>query len=335
MITVREVEPEVLKVLGTCSQEQLYSYLNEAIEELANISNWDPMVVYLDICTQDCQITLPDEIEVPIAINVGGHPAAFHNKWFEFHLNGPGSQCCDQACNYAWTDKGDFPTFRDPVKASQIAAYPEGTEEAGLNIRVYGYDDCGKWIMEADCNGVLQDGFNVPILSGFGAGMTSTQKIKRITRVSKPLTNSFIRLYALDPGSCKGSTLLGYFRPYILEPSFRRITVSGAGCGQLCGGGVSTTLSCNTTTWVRMRARRKTYKVTQPSDAIPLHSVTAIKMMCQAIRKYENDLLDQYEAYRQAAKQALEREQKSRSGPNQIRMQFQTSYGGRLRDNLI
>jgi hypothetical protein len=189
--------------------------------------------------------------------------------------------------------------------------------------------------MEADCNGVLQDGFNVPILSGFGAGMTSPQKIKRITRVSKPLTSSFIRLYALDAGKHNGSTLLGYFRPYILEPMFRRITVSGAGCGQLCGGGVSTTTCCNTTTWVRMRARRKNYLITQPSDIIPLHSVTAVKMMCQAIKKYENDLIDQYEQYRQAAKQALEREQKSRSGPNQIRMQFQTSYAGRLGENLI
>lgn len=322
MITVGEIEEDVKAVLGTCSDEVFFSKLNEAIEELANLGNWDPMVMFMDICTTNCEITLPDDVEVPLAINVGGHPADFRNKWFEFHLNGPGSQCCDGSCSYSWNDKGEFPTFRDPIKPSKIAAYPEGSESMGLNVRVYGYDDCDKWIMTADCDGVLKDGFDVPILSGIGIGMTTNQKVKRITRVSKPITSSFIRLVALDPGTHQGTTLLGVIRPNIKEPSFRRITVSGAGTGTL-----SNCQAC--TGWVRMRFRRRTFKVDSRTDAIPLHSVTAIKMMAMAIRKYENDLLEEYAKYFSAAKEALQREQKSRSGPNQIKIQFQNgSYAG-------
>lgn len=332
MLTVAEVEPEIKKVLGTCSDEVFYSALNEAIEELANLGNWDPMVMFMDICTQGCDITLPDDVEVPLAINVGGHPADFRNKWFEFHQNGPGSQCCKSTCSYTWNDKGQFPVFRDPSQPSLVRAYPEGEEVSGANIRVYGYDDCEKWIMTPDCDGVLKDGFDVPIFSGMGAGMTTNIKVKRITRVSKPITNSFIRLVAMDGGSCGGGTLLGVFRPNFKEPSFRRISVSGAGCGVLCG----TNSSACCTTWVRMRFRRKTFKVSDPTDAIPLNSVTALKMMAMAIRKYENDLLKEYDVYKEAAKQCLMLEQKSSSGPNQIKLQFQGgSYAGSPCSNMV
>lgn len=322
MIIVKDIWEEIQRVLGTCSEEETYAKINESIEELSNLGNWDPMVINLDICTQGCEITLPDDVEVPLAINVGGHPSDFRNKWFEFHLNGPGSECCPSACSFAWNDKGEFPTFRDPVKPSKIAAYPEGPEDPTANVRVYGYDDCGKWIMSADCNGVLQDGFDVAVIYGFGSGMPTSQKVKRITRVSKSVTNSFVKLVALDPGNSSGGTLLGIFRPNMTEPSFRRITVSGNGTDRFGSD------SCSCMTWVRMKARRKTFKVDKFSDAIPLHSVTALKQMAMAIKKYEADLLTEYAGYMSAAKASLEREQKSRSGPNQIKIQFQGAYAG-------
>jgi len=330
MLTVSEVRESVLDVLGTCSDEVFYPKLNEAIEELANLGNWDPMTVSLDICTQGCEITLPDDIEVPLAVNVGGRPADFRNKWFEYHMNGPGSDCCSSGCSFAWHDRGDFPTFRDPIQPSTIAAYPEIEEAVGANLRVYGYDASDKWIMTEDQYGVMQDGFDVPILYGIGAGLTVDQTVKRITRIQKPITNGYIQIVAMDPGSSTGSTLLGIIRPYITEPSFRRITVSGAGTHFLTGSGSS----CRT--WVRMRARKKTFKVYQPEDSIPLNSVTAIKMMCMAIKKYEADLLDEYAKYFTAAREALMREQKSRSGPNQIKIQFQgSSYAGGRCENMI
>lgn len=327
MITVGDIYTDIQAILGTCSESETYSKINEAVEELANLANWDPMVIYLDICTQGCEITLPDDIEVPLAINLGGSPSDFRNKWFEFHLNGPGSECCS-SCN-TWTDKGEFPTFRDPVLPSLLACYPTMEELPTASVRVYGYDQWDKWIMTPDCNGTLQDGFDVPVLFGIGSGVPAPQKIKRITRVSKTVTNGFIKLVALDPGSHSGGTLLGVFRPNITEPSFRRITISGNGSDRFgeCG-------SC--TTWVRMRARRKTFKVTQFSDIIPLHSVTALKMMCMAIRKYEADLLEEYAKYFTAAREALMREQKTRSGPNQIKIQFQAgAYAGGPCDNMI
>lgn len=328
MIIVGDVEDSIKSVLGTCSDAQFFDRINEAQEELANLGNWDPLTVYLDICTSECEITLPDDIEVPLAINVGGRPADFRNKWFEFHLNGPGSECCSTACSRNWQDLGDFPTFRNPIQPSTISTIPE-MAETETAIRVYGYDENDRWIMSLDSNGVMQDGFDVPIIFGFGSGMTTSQLVKRITRIAKPVTNGYLEINAIDPGATSGSTLLGIIRPNITNPSFRRIKVSGSGTELLTTGS-----TCRT--WVRMRARKKTFKVTSMTDSIPLNSLTALKMMVMAIKKYEADLAGEYATYLNLAREAMQREQKTRSGPNQIKIQFQGgSYAGSPGDNLI
>lgn len=341
VITVADVQPEALRVLGICDDAEMYQRLNEAVELLANMGIWDPLVGYMDICTTGCEITLPDDVEVPLAVNVGGHPADFRNKWFEFHLNGPGSECCSQGCSQSWQDMGNFPTFRDPIKASYIAAYPEEAETI-TTIRVYGFDTAEKWIMTADSNGVLQDGFDVPVIYGLGSGFPSEVKVKRITRVSKPVSNGFIKLVALDDGSTSGGTLLGLFKPSDVEPMFRRIKVSGGGTTFLTSShshSASTAAhshSCACITWVRMRFRKKMTKLSSSEDVIFLHSVTAIKQALMAIKKYEADLAQEYNTYLQLAKDALNREQKSRSGPNRMRIQFDAGvYGYQCGDGMV
>lgn len=333
VITVADIIPEAKRVLGICDDVEMYQRLNEAVELLANMGLWDPLVGYMDICTTGCEITLPDDVEVPLAINVGGHPADFRNKWFEFHLNGPGTECCSGTCNFSWMDKGNFPTFRDPIKSSYIAAYPEEAETI-TTIRVYGFDVNEKWIMTADSNGVLQDGFDVPVIFGLGSGMPSDVKVKRITRVSKPVSNGFIKLVALDDGSASGGTLLGLFKPSDVEPMFRRIMVSGGGTTFLTSSSSTSTSCCKT--WVRMRFRKKMTFLSSPEDVIFLHSVTAIKQALMAIKKYEADLADQYQTYLGLAKEALNREQKSRSGPNRMRIQFDAGvYGYQCGDGMV
>lgn len=335
VITVADIQPEGLKVLGICDGPAFYAYLNEAVELLANMGLWDPLVGYMDICTTGCEITLPDDIEVPLAVNVGGVPADFRNKWFEFHLNGPGSECCEGTCNFSWMDKGNFPTFRDPVKASYIAAYPEMAETI-TTIRVYGFDVNEKWIMTEDSNGVLQDGFDVPVIYGLGSGTPSAVKVKRITRVQKPVSNGFIKLVALDDGSSSGGTLLGLFKPSDTEPQFRRIKVSGGGTQFLMTASSNSTSTNCCKTWVRMRFRKKMLLLSSPDDVIFLHSVTAIKMALMAIKKYESDLAQEYQTYLGMAKEALMREQKSRSGPNRMRLQFDAGvYGYQCGDGMM
>lgn len=345
MITVADARQPVMDVLGTCDEETFYAKINELVSELKNTGLWDPLIGKMDICTDRDVITLPDDVEAPLAINVGGAPANFKNKWFEYHLNGPGSDCCASCCDSSWVDEGTFPTFRSIIQPATLQAFADQSESAGAVITVYGYkkDSNGQdqWVMTPDVDGNLQDGEEIAI--DYPSGAAGTVLFSRITRVRKPVTNGFIRLVANDPGSSDGTTLLGYYRPYITEPTFRRVKISGAGCNRwrINGGSNSGCCATNggctnaTDTWVRMSYRKKIYQITSMTDLIPLNSMTAIKMMAMAIKKYENDLLDEYEKYFESAKDALRREQKAQNGPNQIKIQFIRPYGGGRTSNMV
>ncbi len=120
------------------------------------------------------------------------------------------------ACSFSWMDEGTFPTFRDPIQASTIAVYPEMEEAVGANLRVYGYDENGKWIMTADSNGVLQDGFLTFLLfMDWAQVLPQISSLRELLESVKPVTNGFIQIVALDPGASSGGTLLGLICPIL------------------------------------------------------------------------------------------------------------------------
>ena len=342
MILVKDILESTRAMLGGCDDDMVYDKRNEAVELLQNEGHWDANVGLVDICTQGCAITLPDDVDVPLAVNVGGMPTDFRNKWFEFHLNGPGTECGEDMTNFAWVDDGRFPTFRDPRLPSTLMAIPDTDEGSSFSIRVYGYDQNNKEIWTPDCYGVLTEGFDVPVL--YPTPVPTTIRVKRITRVSKPVSRGFIRLLALDPGAsgcsaagncafssgtAPGQTLIGYYKPTDTEPQYRRISISGVGANRLC--------ECDTlSNWVRMRFRKKAKPINDPMDLIFLESTTALKMALKAIKFYEDDLADQYEKYTKMAVNALNKKQKMNSGPNQIRIQFERGVvGSMIEENMI
>lgn len=333
MILVNDIFTEVQRVLGTCDEPTTFARLTEAQELLANLSPfWDPMVGSMDICTCARTLVLPNDVEVPLAINIGGRPADFRNKWFEFHLNGPGSDCCSMGCGWNWADNGETPTFQTIRKPSRIFALSDLDEGASTSIRVFGFDKCEKWIMTTNCDGVLVDGFEIPVLYGIGAGIPVNIEVSRITRVFKPITRGFVRLVALEDGCHQESgTLLGYYLPNEQTPNYRSISLNGA--RNIC----QILDACNPMlSWVRMKYRRKTYQINSKDDVIFLHSPTAIKMAVQMIKKYENDLPEEYVKYEKLAKKALMDEQRTRSGPNQIKIQMQRpGFMSRTLENMI
>lgn len=311
MIIVSQILSRIQKILGNCNESNAYEKLNAAIELLKNEGNWNPLLGFMDICTQDCIVTLPDDVETPLSANVGGFPADFRNKWFEFHMNGPGTECCQQSCYVNVQDQGFFPTFRDIVSEdSRLLAVGEDSFDDGVVIRVYGYDKNEKWIMTKNPDDTLSDGFDVPI---FHTSLPVEDRIKRITRISKPATRGWVRLVALDNSSDAGA-MIGEYRPYETEPQYRRMKVSGPGSDD-CGG-----CSCNT--WVRMIYRRKQADVSQPTDPIFLHSKEAIVRAVQAVRKYDADLFEEGDKYLERAIYFLNKREKVEAGRRTVRIQF-------------
>lgn len=330
---VRDILQGIYDALGFCDpQAKVYDRIQRAMALLQNQTNWNPLVGYMDICTQDCVITLPYEVDVALAVNVGGRPAEFRNKWFEFHLNGPGSECCNEGCIWSWDDLGSYGTYRDPLGSCQLAAFSDDSRDGqgALAIKVFGYDQKGNWISTDWGNGGLEDGFPLPIFTTYATGTKAPDFIYRIQRVLKPVTKGNVKIIAYDNQTAQGIQI-GWMKPWETEGSYRRIKVSGGGTEVLrCGEN-----PCSTT-WVRMRIRKKQYKIRSDDDVIFLHSEQALYMAAQAVKKYESNLIDEGDKYMARAVQFLNDRERIEAGPNNSRIQMSVpALKGNSRANLV
>lgn len=177
---VSDILDDCKKLIGECSDEEVFERLTEAIEILAKKSQWNPTVGFVDICAfSDCKtIALPRDVETPLAVNVGGQPRYFRDRWYEFHLNGSGSF---DTTSWTWDDQGEFPIAMDIIKASRLVAVADLKTDVDKTIRVFGFDKNGKWVRTQEPDGTWLDGFAYPvnILSDFPSGIITpdTQRL--------------------------------------------------------------------------------------------------------------------------------------------------------------
>lgn len=318
-IIVADIYDDAAEILGNIGRQGIFDAITEGVEILNNKSIWDGLEGYVDLCVEgDGIITLPRYVETPVAINIGGRPRQFRNKWFEFHLNGTGSGC-SESCGYIDLP-GDVVTLRDVSYKQQLTASADFTSDIGKEIRVFGYDD-NKWIMTADGpNGALKDGFPVVMEAAVAPTVpippppSIAQSVDMITRITKPITNGFVRLTGHDIGGTTNVTV-GYYYPDETEPSYSRIKV-GCGCS-----------------WVRMRYRKRMMKVTSLTDPLHLKSKLAIMMAIRSMVLLKAGKFTEAEQAEQKAFQFLVEEQQSRH-PAET-MSFQIDNKTYMSDPLI
>lgn len=307
MFTVEDILPAVERALGTCNQAELIEAINAAVEILCAESDWDPARGFVDLTVDaDRHLTLPDEVETILAINIGGRPSQGHDMWFQFHLNGPGSgrysgsglpqsEDCLQSCEFDWFDRGQFPTITDPNPSTpfavSVALNAADQANSAVFLRVFGYDLNGNWITTVE-SGVTVDGFLVP---KDGTVNGAAPLLTRITRVQKAQTLYPVQLYVNVASAA--TTLLGNYRAYETNPQYRRVRLS-RGC-----------------TWARVAYKKRLFNLVRTSDLIPLHSPRAVVLMAQALKKFDQDRLKEGQEYWQTAVALLLKKQLSLSPP--------------------
>lgn len=312
MIPVSDIWDEVTKLAGNCSTEVRYRKLNRAVEILANKSDWDPLTGFMDIACDERLVTLPREIETPLAISYGNYPALGRDQLFRFHLNGPGDKDTHSGWRW-WEDRGEAVTLRDigctPVSLAVVACNPADAESV---VWVYGYDENNKWV-RSEQDGVMVDGYPFPAQQPFIGGDPFSPSFSRIERVRKPVTNNQLELWtvgtvASSGGSGSGSgeggdgsltysleTLLSIYSWDDTEPKFRRLYVD------------------RVAELVRIHFRRKNFKLRSVTDLIPLHNAEAVVMMVRALKYYDEIDFPTATACEATAVRWLEEEQKSRN----------------------
>lgn len=344
MFVLSQILTDIEEVLGTCNTDLIFRRLDSALDLLQPMLPTDSNIGFLDLCTQNCVITLPDFVEIPLAVNVAGHPADFRNKWYEHHLNGPGSECCGENCTFGWENQGLFPCFRDLMAPSYLIAMSDASEGTPMpSMIVYGLDEDDKPLYS--CQGTAQQkpGLILPITSGVFslAILEGAPKVKTITQIFKPITNNFVRLVALDSGRANG-TLIGYYRPEEQSPAYRRVKLSGTcntqtGCSTQFAPEEDCCSSEMKTTWARMRYQRRQQPITSINDVIFVPSREAVINAVEAIKQYRTNNKEEGDKFLGFARAALEEKQESLEGPNNFNAQYpnEGTYGGGGLCNMI
>jgi hypothetical protein len=260
------------EVFGPISQQKIFDKMTEAIELLSNMSQWQPLIGYVDIQTFDSfYVTLPQYVDQVLAINVNKTTGSFRNQWFEFHTNGLGQDNdfadavgSNRPCG-GWEEIGEMPCAFPLVTPSYLVASPVSTTDNGTLIRAYGIDQNDLPVYSLDGN----PGVRVTCEQGSFDISDQTYPFKRIDRIVIGSPQSFIQLYATDGTQLTQN--LGTFWPNVPEPRFRVIRI-----GQKA-------------VTVRMRYRKRLLKITSLTDPLHMRSRSALMDALRSIQTATSD----------------------------------------------
>lgn len=236
----------------------------------------DPMLAdwsvgNINLCVCDSCVTLPADVQTILEVNQGRLPMIIRSEWFEFSMNGTGTQDC-VPCGFV-TVAGSFSTIKDVVGPNKIIAEIESAADNQKEVRVFGWDENGKRIYTLGPDGVLQDGFLVPTVYGYAPPNPDAPFISRIDRVRKEKTNGFVRLIGINSTDDTKRTLLGHYLPWEEEPKYQRIKVA-----------------CKT--FLRIKYKRKDLAVRGIGDWINLENEEALMYFLKAVKYGEQDDYD-------------------------------------------
>lgn len=188
---VSQIIDEVLEILGTTDKPRALRKLTQAIQILMQSGHWFNTSAEVDVCTgwDNQTITLPRNIEVPLAVNVDGSPTYFRGRLFQYHVNKGGMY---NPVNWAWDDRGMVATQMDIRQPAQLVAVAEHEADAGKVIRVIGTDGNNRDLRSQLDDGTGVDGLLVPIhaQSDFPYGTIQPDGVTITTRTTAidPLT---------------------------------------------------------------------------------------------------------------------------------------------------
>jgi hypothetical protein len=188
---VSQIIDEVLDILGTTDKPKALRKLTQAVQILMQSGHWFSTSAEVDVCTgwDNQTITLPRNIEVPLAVNVDGSPTYFRGRLFQYHVNKGGMY---NPVGWAWDDRGMVATQMDIRQPSQLVAVAEHEADAGKVIRVIGTDSNNRDLRSQMDDGTGVDGLLVPIhaQSDFPYGTIQPDGVTISSRTSaiEPLT---------------------------------------------------------------------------------------------------------------------------------------------------
>lgn len=311
-IIVADIYDAACKILGPIGQEHVFDNISEARAILGRKCQWDSLRGYVDINTDQYHyVTLPRYVEYVIKVNINGRPSRMLNKWqqfipnnnwFQFHLSGMDWGCCLPFGS--WQDDGEVVTIRDVPFAVKIRAIPDLPTDDKKEYRIYGFYR-NKPVTSQDTEGNVVDG--IPVVIDSTGGTLSDVLIDRITRITKPKTDGFVKLMAQDSLGAN-EFQIGYHYPDEAEPKYRRIKLP-RGCER-----------------VRIMYRLRENKITSLTDPIHLKSKTAMLCMLRSLKLLYDGKTQEAEAMEAKATKFLMEEQAINNQSEELTIETDKSF---------
>lgn len=271
---------EDIRQTGLCPDDAVAKRrATDAVELLNQKGLLDPLTGEIAVCVCNNFVTLPPEVDQPLAVQVDASPTIIRNEWFTYHLNGPGDKGWT---SIAFTDilGQNFPTIRDPDIPVKLVAQIANAQDQNKQLRVYGWDAQGNRIYTAGQNGTKVDGFLVPTIHNRLAPNAAVPPIAKIDLIRKDMTADFVELFAVDPATNEVISKLGSFRPDEVVPKYTRVRVAGKNV-------------------MRVKFRRRDFEITGPDSWINCESRLGFIMAVKAVVARFNGqeaVADSYEA---------------------------------------
>ena len=331
VLTAGDLWDDGADIYGPISRQRLFDKITEAMECLSNKSIWDGLDGYVDILHDGLgYISLPRRIEVPAQVNFCNTPATMQSRWYEFHMNGMGG--CGIPCD-TWVDAGEYPLIKEPTTPVRLYAITSFQSDADVKVRAYGYDQTGNWIRSIE-DGKYVDGELIPMNVRVNQDIPQSVPVtshyfSQVTRVTKDASDMQIELWGgatnyqneqftnpaiplplpPEPNPPQNELpveplFLAYYEADETEPMFRRIKVP------------------KWVTWIRMRYRMSTFKITKMSDVLNLRSKTALTTMMRSLKALDGGDVQGSEALEAKAVKFISEEQSSRNPAETFQLQF-------------
>jgi len=304
-------------ILGISDRATIIDYLQRGIELVAYKANWNPWLATIDLCCSSRgHVTLPYFVGTVLACNVSGMPAFFRNSWYEFNVNGFGSQeSCGAGAGWHWDDQLWTPTFEDLTDWSYLAAICEdpidGNGSLSLVVQGDTMDQQGnqKQALTIPVSGPSMPGVKIPILAGFASTDAAITAFKNIRQVTKPVTRGYIKLIGFTDVQLNKAKTIGYYSPNETDPRYRRIRVN-AQCA-----------------WVRVRYRRNDITLVNDYDIVPIESYDACLGIIKAVRLKDTNNYEESDKCLLNAVTVMRDIQAIQNGPASFDLQVDPSFG--------
>lgn len=322
-LTLGDIKTNIARLLSMGGTDaRVVDYINEAQQRLMYKGKWPGTYVRYAVTNSSGTITWPRQLETIETVAIDDLPGIVRNEWYEFLESGPGlldSADCD---SYTLVDRGEAPCFSDLNDTDKkLRTYTSVTADAGLKVLFQGYDENGDWVRTQDpATNVWKDGEEVELTTTY---VDTLNFFGTLSAVQKPVSEGNVKVYEWDTTNST-QRLIADYQPSETRPTYRRSLISG--------------LKDNDDAVVTVTGKLRFTPASADTDWLHIGYEAAIKEMVLSIRKAENNLVKEADAYEKRAVQLLQEQLMHHLGDGAVavpRFQNVNTFGGGGVANLI